>query len=73
MVRTPAYRRMIGHRGINFAEIKITGDKARIDIVLLSADQRHLGYRFLLSRQKDSEFAGSWMTDRVTPYKVLAL
>ena len=72
MVNGPVYGGMIGHRGANYENIKIDGDKARIDVILKTASDKFVGFRFILRRQKENQFNGAWMTDSVIPIRVVS-
>jgi len=73
MVHNPLYGPMINHRSAIYENLVVEGEYAQIDVILLSKEGEHLGYRFFLSRQHGNEFEGSWMTDAVSPLDVVAL
>lgn len=70
MVLNPVYGPMIDHRSASYENLKIDGDTARIDVILLSKGGEYLGYRFILSRQHGNRYEGSWMTDAVIRFNV---
>jgi uncharacterized protein DUF4864 len=72
MVRSPAYGPMIDHRAAKYEALKIEGESAQIDVILMSKDGQYLGYRFVLSRQRGNRFEGSWMTDAVIQFDVVS-
>ena len=73
MVRNPVYGPMINHRNAKYENLVVEGEFARIDVILNSKEGEYLGYRFILSRQHDNQFEGSWMTDAVIPFDVVSL
>ena len=73
MVRNPIYGPMIDHRDASYENITVEGESAQLDVILRSQDGDYLGYRFILSRQRGNPYEGSWMTDAVIPFDVLAL
>ncbi len=73
MVRNPVYGPMINHRSAEYENVRVEGDFARVDTILQSKDGQYLGYRFMLSRQHDNEYEGSWMTDAVYRFDVVSL
>ena len=73
MVRNPIYGPMINHRTAKYENLMIEGEIAQLDVILTSKDGEYLGYRFTLSRQHDNRYEGSWMTDAVIRFDVVAL
>lgn len=73
MVRNPVYGPMINHRSARYENLVVEGNAARIDVILNSSRGTYLGYRFILSRQQGNRYEGSWMTDAVIPFEVVAL
>ena len=72
MVKTPAYRPMIGCKEVSLAKPVVTDDQAVQAVTVTAADGAKVQYVFLLSKQPDGEFKGCWMTDgvfRVEPRK----
>ena len=72
MVNGPVYGGMIGHRGVTYENIDTDGDNARIDVILKTAAGKLIGFRFILSRQRDNQYDGAWMTDSVIPIEVVS-
>ncbi len=70
MVHDPVYEPMVNHRGAQYENVRIEGDTARLDVILLSKEGRFVGYRFTLSRQKGGPCDGCWMTDAVARFQV---
>ena len=73
MVRNPVYGPMIDHRSAKYENVKVEGDLAQVDVILQSKDGQHLGYRFMLSRQHDNQYEGSWMTSAVSRFNIVSL
>ena len=73
MVRSPVYGPMIDHRSAEYVNVRVEGDVAQVDVILLSKDGQYLGYRFMLSRQHDNRYEGSWMTDSVSRFNIVSL
>lgn len=70
MVLNPVYGPLIHHRRASFENVKIDGDAARIDVILLSKEDEYSGFRFILSRQHGNRYEGCWMTDAVIRFEV---
>lgn len=73
MVHNPAYGPMIDHRSAKYENLMVEGDIAQIDVILISKEGEYLGYRFILSRQQDNQYDGSWMTDAVVRFDIVTL
>ncbi len=73
MVRNPVYGPMINHRNAKYENLMVEGKWARIDVILISKEGEYLGYRFILSRQHGNQHEGSWMTDAVIRFDLVAL
>ena len=65
MVHNPSYEPMVNHRGAEYDNLHIDGNRATIEVFLLSKDNEYVGYHFRLSRQQDDECGVCWMTDAV--------
>ena len=72
MVTGPIYGKMVDHLGAVFEKIRIKGGRASIDVIIKVGSGRFVGFRFLLTKQKDNEFDGAWMTDSVIPIEVIS-
>ena len=72
MVTGPVYGKMVDHLGAVYEKIKIKGDSASIDVIIKVGSGRFVGFRFLLTKQRDNEFDGAWMTDSVIPIEVIS-
>ena len=70
MVHSPLYEPMVDHRGAQYENVRIEGDRAQLDVILHSKRNRFVGYRFTLSRQKGGPCDGCWMTDAVVRFPV---
>ena len=73
MVRSPIYGPMIDHRSAEYVNVRVEGDFAEVDVILQSKNGQYLGYRFMLSRQHDNQYEGSWMTDAVSRFSIVSL
>ncbi len=73
MVRDPVYGPMINHRSSEYENVRVEGERARIDVILISKEGEYLGYRFILSRQHGNQYEGSWMTDAVIRFDLVSL
>ena len=73
MVRSPVYGPMIDHRSAEYVNVSVEGDFAEVDVILQSKNGQYLGYRFMLSRQHDNQYEGSWMTDAVYRFNIVSL
>lgn len=69
MIRGP-YGDMLYHVRADYGELEVVGNAARLPVVLTTSDGRRVGYLFVLSRQREGEYAGSWMTDAVLRFEV---
>ena len=72
MVSGPVYGQMVDHLGAVYEKIKIKGDRASIDVIIKVVSGKFVGFRFLLTKQRDNEFDGTWMTDSVIPIEVIS-
>ncbi len=73
MVHGPAYGPMLNHKSVEYENLVVDGEQAQLDVIVLTSDNRYVGYRFRLSRQKDPSCNRCWMTDSVLPFEVTAL
>ena len=72
MVTGPVYGKMVDHLGAVYEKIKIRGNSASVDVMIKAGSSRFVGFRFLLTKQRDNEFDGTWMTDSVIPIEVIS-
>ena len=72
MVSGPVYGDMLDHRGAEYENVLVNGDRARIDVVIRLEAGRFVGFRFFLTKQRRNKFVGSWMTDSVMPIEVVS-
>ncbi len=70
MLKGPTYGTMLYHLHVDYGDLELDGDVARVPLVLTTSDGRRVGYVFILSRQIGGEHAGSWMTDAVLRFEV---
>ena len=73
MVHNPVYEPMVNHKGARYETVRIEGDKAELDVILLSKEGNFVGYKFTLSRQKVGPCDGCWMTDSVVRFRVASM
>ena len=73
MIHAPQYEPMVSHKGAQYENVWIEGDRAGLDVILLSKEGGFVGYRFTLSRQVGGPCDGCWMTDGVARFRVTVL
>ena len=71
LVRNPSYRPLLNHINATFIELTVEEVFAVQDVIITTSNGERIGYRFRLSLQKGTLYPGCWMTDSVTPFKVL--
>ena len=71
LVRNPSYLPLLNHSNATFLELTVEEDFAVQEVVITTSNGERIGYRFRLSIQKGPLYPGCWMTDSVTPFKVL--
>ncbi|MCH8112370.1 MAG: DUF4864 domain-containing protein [Proteobacteria bacterium] len=64
---------MLNHKSVEYENLRVDGGDAQLDVIVLTADDRYVGYRFGLSRQTHPSCKGCWMTDSVVPFEVTAI
>jgi hypothetical protein len=65
LVKSPAYRLMIGHSKAERGPVAVTADHARERVAITAANGDRAVYVFLLSRQELGSHKGCWMADGV--------
>jgi hypothetical protein len=65
LVKSPAYRLMIGHSKAERGPVAVTADHARERVAITGANGDRAVYVFLLSRQELGSHKGCWMADGV--------
>ena len=73
LVRNPSYRPLLNHINVTFIELTVEEVFAIQDVIITTSNGERIGYRFRLSIQKGPLYPGCWMTDSVTPFKVLEI
>ena len=73
LVRNPSYRPLLNHINATFLELTVEEVFAVQDVIITPYNGERIGYRFRLSIQKGPLYPGCWMTDSVTPFKVLEI
>ena len=71
LVKNPSYRPLLNHINATFLELTVEEVFAVQDVIITTYNGERIGYRFRLSIQKGPLYPGCWMTDSVTPFKVL--
>ncbi|WP_435007694.1 DUF4864 domain-containing protein [Tundrisphaera lichenicola] len=69
IVKSPAYKPMIGHRIAGYGPVLIRGDRAIRRVTIIAADGKAYEYEFQLSKDPES---GCWFTDGAIPVPDLA-
>ena len=65
MLRSPAYLGLLEHRAAQLGPVVLRGDEARLEVLVLTADDQAQGYTWVLGRQSTAPWTGCWMTDGV--------
>jgi hypothetical protein len=77
MLRADAYRGLLGHRAAQLGPVHLDGadqgagpadsqaDSARVEVLVVAADDSTQGYTWVLTRQRSGAQAGCWLTDGV--------
>ena len=73
LVRNPSYRPLLNHINVTFLKLTVEENFAVQEVVITTSNGERIGYRFRLSIQKGPLYPGCWMTDSVTPFKVLEI
>ena len=71
LVRNPSYRPLLNHINATFLKLTVEEVFAVQDVIITTYNGERIGYRFRLSIQKGPSYPGCWMTDSVTPFKVM--
>ena len=66
MIKNSPYSVMLDPQLVEYGELEIVDDHARLQVSVLTADYVAVAFRFYLSRQKHTGCDGCWMTDGVT-------
>ena len=69
MVKTPLYRPMIGFERAELEHIRFAGNLAQQRVQLYHRNGKSMIFVFTLSRQRDGQHKGCWMTDGVLRVK----
>lgn len=65
MLRGSVYGGLLGHRAVQLGPVVESGDEARLEVLVLTADDRTVGFTWVLGRQERPPHAGCWLTDGV--------
>ncbi len=70
MIHGAVFEPMLNHKSVEYENLRIDGARAQLDVIVLTRENRYVGYRFGLSLQKSPACDGCWMTDSVVPFEV---
>lgn len=73
MIHGAVYGPMLNHNSVEYENLRVDGPRPQLDVIVLTRENRYVGYRFGLSRQKSPACDGCWMTDSVVPFDVTAI
>jgi Domain of unknown function (DUF4864) len=65
VLRADAYRGLLGHRTVQLGPLLQDGAEARVEVLVVAADDSTQGYTWVLGRQGGGPYADCWMTDGV--------
>lgn len=65
MLHNPLYATLLGFQSAHRGDLRVEGDAATVQVLLVGADGRTAGYQWLLTRQASGPYRGCWMTDGV--------
>jgi Domain of unknown function (DUF4864) len=65
MLRADAYRGLLGHRAAQLGPLVQDGAQARVEVLVVAADDSTQGYTWVLGRQRGGPHADCWPTDGV--------
>ena len=73
MIHGAIFAPMLNHKSVEYENLRVDGARAQLDVIVLTRENRYVGSRFGLSRQKGPACVGCWMTDSVVPFEVTAI
>ncbi len=65
MLRGPVYGGLLEHRAAQLGPVLELGDEAQQEVLVITSDDRALGFTWVLGRQEDPPHAGCWLTEGV--------
>ena len=65
MLHGPAYGGLLGHRAAQAGPVRVSGDTAEQEVLVLTRDDQALGFTWVLGRCRTAPYAGCWLTDAV--------
>lgn len=65
MLRSPPYDRLLNHRAVRYGPLEVDDDTAYQPVVVTDSAGAQVAYVWVLTRQRDGEYEGCWMTDAV--------
>jgi len=66
MIKSEAYRILLGHRHHQIKPISRTNEEAFFAVTVTGADDRVVGYRWVVRKVLSGEHSGAWMTTSVS-------
>ena len=65
LLRSPPYVGLLEHRAAQLGPVVLRGEEARLEVLVLTAQDEALGFTWVLGRQVGAPHAGCWLTDGV--------
>jgi hypothetical protein len=65
LLRSTLYRGLLGHRAAQLGPLTEFGDEAQQEVLVLTADDRTLGFTWVLGRTPAPPHPGCWLTEGV--------
>lgn len=65
LLRSEAYVGLLEHRVAQLGPVVVDGEQARQEVLVLTRDDRALGFTWVLGRQQGPPLAGCWLTEGV--------
>ncbi len=70
MIHGAVYGPMLNYKSVDYENLRLDGPRAQLGVIVLTRENRYVGYRFGLSRRDGPACDGCWMTDSVVPLEV---
>ena len=71
MLRGSSYVALLEHRAAQLGPLLEQGDEAQQEVLVLGADDRTVGFTWVLARQATGPYAGCWLTEGVVRHPEL--
>lgn len=65
LVKTPAYKPLIGFERAEFSQVVVKGHSAQQAVRVIHTNGENALYAFVLSKQEEAPYQDCWMTDAV--------